>query len=163
MKAVKSLNSKIEIKGSQVVIGETEDGLKLVDGVLSLDRQYGGKELSKTSKRPTSRIVYSEKLLERKLVAFMKTIGGEARKQHGGQITGLSDRALYAPPGMCWFAEIKTTGKPLKPKQEVEKQKVERMGFRCFVIDDNSSLVAAQNQMRQDVDLQKAKNKLKTP
>ena len=163
MKEAKSLKSKIVIKDGSAENDIGEVGAKGRGGVVSLERFEGGVVVNKTGKRPPSRIAVSEKLLERKLVAFMKTIGGEARKQHGGQITGLSDRALYAPPAMCWFAEIKSTGKPLKPKQEVEKQKVERMGFRCFVIDDNSSLVAAQTQMRWDVDMQKAKNKLKTP
>lgn len=87
----------------------------------------------------------SEKLLERKLREAVKLKGGIALKFFSYTFTGLPDRIILMPQGRCYFAELKTTGKKLEPRQKVVKTFLEKLNFTVFVIDDEASLLNCLN------------------
>ena len=76
-----------------------------------------------------------EKLIERKLKDIVRHSGGLALKFTSPGFDGVPDRLLLFPGGRAAFAEIKTTGKKLKPLQMSRKRQLEGLGFRVFVID----------------------------
>lgn len=82
----------------------------------------------------------SEKLLEPKLVRKIKAAGGQCYKLVAVSITGFPDRTILLPGGRIYFAEIKTTGKKLRPTQEIMRKLLIGLGFRYFVIDSEESL-----------------------
>lgn len=81
----------------------------------------------------------SEKLLERLLTQQVKEVGGLCFKFTSPNITGVPDRIILFC-GALVFAEIKTTGKKLTPRQKVLKNEIEKQGFKYFVIDSRESL-----------------------
>ena len=76
-----------------------------------------------------------EKLIERKLKDMVRHSGGLALKFTSPGFDGVPDRLLLFPGGRAAFAEIKTTGKKLRPLQMSRKRQLEGLGFRVFVID----------------------------
>jgi hypothetical protein len=77
----------------------------------------------------------SEKVLEKKLCADVKSIKGWAIKLLPGLITGLPDRICLFKGGILVFVELKTTGKKPTPIQNVIHKKLRALGFRVEVID----------------------------
>ena len=82
----------------------------------------------------------NEKLIERKLVAGVKKARGMAIKFTSPFFTGMPDRVVLLRNGEVRFAEIKTTGQQLSPRQKIVKEQLERMNIRVDVIDDEQSL-----------------------
>lgn len=82
----------------------------------------------------------SEKLIEPKLRKFVQSIGGLAIKLVAVSFTGLPDRLILLPGGKVCFAETKSTGKGLSPRQEVVKALLEKLGFQVWVIATNEAL-----------------------
>ena len=76
-----------------------------------------------------------EKLIERKLKDMVRHSGGLALKFTSPGFDGVPDRLLLFPGGIAAFAEIKTTGKKLKPLQMSRRRQLEGLGFKVFVID----------------------------
>ena len=76
-----------------------------------------------------------EKLIERKLKDMVRKNGGLALKFTSPGFDGVPDRLLLFPGGIAAFAEIKTTGRRLRPLQMSRKRQLEDLGFRVFVID----------------------------
>ena len=71
----------------------------------------------------------------------MKALGGLALKLTCLWFTGWPDRTVLLPGGRIVFAELKTTGKKLSPRQEVVIPWLRNtMGFTVFVIDDQEGL-----------------------
>ena len=76
-----------------------------------------------------------EKLIERKLRDMVKQSGGLALKFTSPGFDGVPDRLLLFPGSRAAFAEIKTTGKKLRPLQMSRKRQLESLGFKVFIID----------------------------
>ena len=77
----------------------------------------------------------SEKVIEKRLNAEVKSLGGWSLKLLCQFVTGLPDRLVLLPGGVIFFAEIKSTGKKPKPRQALVHKKLRRLGFRVYVID----------------------------
>lgn len=86
------------------------------------------------------RKIESEKLLEKKLREGVKKLGGLALKFTCISFTGVPDRVIFMPGGKFRFAEIKTTGKPLKPRQKIVFPMLEKLGFPVPIIDTTEKL-----------------------
>lgn len=82
----------------------------------------------------------NEKLIEKKLCEGVKKIGGLALKLWSPTFTGLPDRLILLPGGKVCFAELKSTGKPLKPKQKIVIPVLQKLGFTVYIIDDQQKL-----------------------
>ena len=78
--------------------------------------------------------IESEKLLEKKLSTEVKKLGGWTIKLLPYIVNGLPDRLILLH-GRAYFAELKTTGKRLRPDQILMKSKLEKLGFKVYVID----------------------------
>lgn len=84
--------------------------------------------------------IESEKLLERKLRERVHAAGGWCIKLVCTHITGLPDRLCLLPGGLVFFAEIKTTGKKPRPVQIKVMQKLTRLGFTVYLIDNSGQI-----------------------
>lgn len=54
--------------------------------------------------------------------------------------TGLPDRILLGFPGIVKFAEIKTTGEDLSPRQKIVRKLLKKLGFEVWKIESKESL-----------------------
>lgn len=81
----------------------------------------------------------NEKQLERKLSEELKKTGAMALKFVSPNKTGVPDRIILCN-GWAGFAEIKTTGKNLSPRQRIVKKELEDLGFKYFIIDTIDTL-----------------------
>ncbi len=81
--------------------------------------------------------IESEKLLDRKMNATVKKLGGMSIKMASNHITGLPDRQYLLPNGVSFFAEIKTTGKKPTPIQLSIHKRLRALGYRVYVIDNS--------------------------
>jgi hypothetical protein len=88
-------------------------------------------------------LIESEKLLDRKLSAALKKLGGWSIKLLATHVTGLPDRLCLLPNGVLFFAEIKTTGKKPKPVQLSVHKKLRELGFKVVVIDKSEDIIKA--------------------
>lgn len=80
--------------------------------------------------------VDSEKLVERKLVEYVKLNKGMCIKLLCNHILGLPDRLCLFPGAKMAFVELKTTGeKPRKIQLYIHK-KLRSLGFAVFIIDN---------------------------
>jgi hypothetical protein len=84
----------------------------------------------------------SEKHLEKLLRETVERMGGLCLKLLPFLFTGLPDRLILLPGGRIYFAETKTTGEALRPRQKYVKKQLEKLGFKVYVID---TYVALQN------------------
>jgi hypothetical protein len=82
----------------------------------------------------------NEKLIERKLREAVRKAGGQAIKFFAPSFTGLPDRIVLMPGGRIWFAELKTTGKKLEPRQRVVHKLLLVLGFEVRTIDTQERL-----------------------
>lgn len=82
----------------------------------------------------------SEKVIEKRLNAEVKSLGGWSLKLLSTYVTGLPDRLVLLPGGVIFFAEIKTTGKKPTTIQELVHERIRRLGFRVEVIDSLDNL-----------------------
>lgn len=86
------------------------------------------------------KIKESEKVLERKLVKWIKDIGGMSVKLKADYFAGLPDRMNLIPSGRIFFCELKTTGqKPTKLQELVHKQ-IRALGFKVYIVDSTDSM-----------------------
>ena len=77
----------------------------------------------------------NEKAIERKLTTDARNRGGVALKLAATGISGMPDRLILLPGGRMAFVETKAPGKKPRALQEQRMLMLERLGFRCFVID----------------------------
>ena len=108
------------------------------------ERQRAMWELRHTShlqKRIRFSMITSEKVLERKLREGIEAKGGLALKFTSPGFTGVPDRLVLMPQGKVCFAEVKSVGKKLEPRQKIVKKQLERLGFEVHVIDSEASLL----------------------
>jgi hypothetical protein len=84
--------------------------------------------------------IESEKLLDKKLCAEVKKLGGWAIKIPASHLSGLPDRLCLLPEGRLFFAEIKTTGKkPTRLQLSIHKR-LRDLGFRVYTINRSEVL-----------------------
>jgi hypothetical protein len=85
-------------------------------------------------------MIESEKLLERKLSRKIKSLGGLSIKLLATHLTGLPDRLCLLPRGLLFFVEVKTTGKKPTKIQIAVHNKLRKLGFDVYVIDNSEDL-----------------------
>ena len=84
--------------------------------------------------------IESEKYLDKKLVAKIKSYRGLCLKMHIASYIGFPDRLCLLPNAVIFFAEMKTTGqKPTKIQLEVHKKLIS-LGFKVLVIDNSEDI-----------------------
>ena len=74
-----------------------------------------------------------EKDIERKLVTEVKKRGGKVLKQTGE--SGIPDRLVLAPLGLCAFVELKRPGEKPRKLQQQRIRELETLGYSVYVID----------------------------
>ena len=77
-----------------------------------------------------------EKVIEQKLVKAVKAMGGISPKFVSPGLSGMPDRIVLLPDGKVGFVEVKAPGKKPRALQVVRHQKLQRLGFRVFILDE---------------------------
>ena len=81
-----------------------------------------------------------EKTIEQKFVAAVKTVGGLALKFTSPGFDGVPDRIALLPGGKMAFVEVKASGEKPRPLQLARHRQLRRLGFRVYVLDDESQI-----------------------
>lgn len=76
-----------------------------------------------------------EKHIEQALMKEVKRMGGIPLKLSNIGMDGMPDRLVLLPIGKAGFIELKASGKPLRPLQEMRKRQLEALGFLVFRVD----------------------------
>lgn len=82
----------------------------------------------------------TEKHIEQKLVKRVKALGGLALKLNPLGMDGIPDRLILLPKGIAFFVETKAPGKKPRALQVNRMKQLERLGFSCFVLDDDKQI-----------------------
>lgn len=82
----------------------------------------------------------TEKQIEQKLVKRVKALGGLALKLNPLGMDGIPDRLILLPKGIAFFIETKAPGKKPRALQVNRMKQLERLGFTCFVLDDDKQI-----------------------
>jgi hypothetical protein len=82
----------------------------------------------------------NEKLIEKKVTKRVRELKGLAVKLFSPWFTGLPDRLILLPGARIRFAEFKTTGKGLSPRQKIVIPILISLGFQVDVVDDEETL-----------------------
>lgn len=81
-----------------------------------------------------------EKVLEKKLIRKMASLGGWSLKLLSTHISGLPDRLCLLPGGRMFFAEVKETNRKPRKIQIFVHNKLMTLGFRVDVIDSSEQI-----------------------
>ena len=81
-----------------------------------------------------------EKTIEKKLSDEVKKRGGLAPKFTRPGFDGIPDRIVLMPYGRMAFVEVKAPGKAPRPLQEARHRMLRQLGFRFYVLDDESEI-----------------------
>lgn len=82
-----------------------------------------------------------ESKIETRLVKKVKSeLKGLCYKFISPGNAGVPDRIVLARSGMVFFVETKAPGKDLEPHQKRQKEKIEKLGCKVFVIDSIDSV-----------------------
>lgn len=92
-------------------------------------------------KEPT-KLLESEKVLERKLVKWIKDAGGKCIKLSSHFNRGLPDRMILLPGGHMFYCELKSTGAKPTQFQTIVHKELKALGFRVYVVDNSEDLSA---------------------
>lgn len=79
-----------------------------------------------------------EKVIEKKLVDYVKAKGGHTRKWSSPANTGVPDRIICMPGGAVGFLELKRRGNVPTPKQHHEMALLKQMGATVRWVDNLS-------------------------
>ena len=82
----------------------------------------------------------TEKQIEQKLVKRVKALGGLALKLNPLGMDGIPDLLILLPKGIAFFVETKAPGKKPRALQVNRMKQLERLGFACFVLDDDKQI-----------------------
>lgn len=82
----------------------------------------------------------SEKKLEKNLREQVKKLGGLAIKFWAVSFAGFPDRLVLMPKGKISFVEMKSEGKKPSPLQNIIIEKLRKLGFDVFIIDQTEKL-----------------------
>ena len=81
-----------------------------------------------------------EKSIEQKLSLMVKKRGGICPKWVSPGFDGVPDRIVLLPEGCVAFVEVKAPGKKPRPLQIARHKLLTRLGFKVYVLDDESQL-----------------------
>jgi len=90
-----------------------------------------------------------EKDIEAKLCEAAKKLGGKAIKFTSPYYTGMPDRLVLLPKGLCVFVEMKAPGGRQSKLQRCRAAKLAGLGHAVFVVDDSGSLADFISWLRQ--------------
>lgn len=90
----------------------------------------------------------NEKQIERKLVEAVRCAGGLAPKFVSPGFDGVPDRLILLPSGRMAFAELKSSGKRMRPLQVRRKKQLESLGFRVYCIDGTEQIGGVIDEIR---------------
>ncbi len=75
-----------------------------------------------------------------RFVAAVKVVGGLALKFTSPGFDGVPDRIVLLPGGKMAFVEVKAPGEKPRPLQLARHRLLRRLGFRVYVLDDESQI-----------------------
>jgi len=81
-----------------------------------------------------------EKTLEQKFRAAVRNAGGLAVKFTSPGFDGVPDRLALLPDGKMAFVEVKAPGKKPHPLQLARHRMLRELGFKVYVLDDESQI-----------------------
>ena len=81
-----------------------------------------------------------EKQIEQKLVQEAGKNGGICPKFTAPGFAGMPDRLLLLPHGRMAFVELKAPGQKPRPLQAARHRLLRGLGFRVYVLDDESQI-----------------------
>ena len=81
-----------------------------------------------------------EKAIEQKFRAAVKAAGGLALKFASPGFDGVPDRLALLPGGRMAFVEVKAPGEKPRPLQLARHRLLRQLGFRVYVLDDESQI-----------------------
>ncbi|WP_304683907.1 VRR-NUC domain-containing protein [Ileibacterium valens] len=90
-----------------------------------------------------------EKQIEQKLVKSIKQAGGLALKFVSPGNAGVPDRLLLMPNGTAAFAELKAPGMKPRALQQIQINRIRKLGFKVFVIDDPEQIPVVVSEVMQ--------------
>lgn len=88
-----------------------------------------------------------EKTIEKKLADAVKARGGLVPKFTSLGFDGMPDRIVLMPGGRMAFVEVKAPGKTPRPLQEARHRLLRQLGFRVYVLDDESQIGGILNEI----------------
>ena len=81
-----------------------------------------------------------EKTIEKKLADAVEARGGLVPQFTSLGLDGMPDRIVLMPGGRIAFVEVKAPGKAPRPLQEARHRLLRQLGFRVYVLDDESQI-----------------------
>lgn len=81
-----------------------------------------------------------EKVIERKLTAAVRQLGGICPKFVSPGFDGMPDRIVLLPDGHMAFVEVKAPGKKPRPLQVARHKLLTRLGFKVYVLDSEEQI-----------------------
>lgn len=88
-----------------------------------------------------------EKTIEKKLADAVKARGGLVPKFTSLGFDGMPDRIVLMPGGRMAFVEVKAPGKTPRPLQEARHRLLRQLGFRVYVLGDESQIGGILNEI----------------
>ena len=88
----------------------------------------------------TERNIMQEKIIEKKLIQAVKTMGGLAPKFVSPGFDGMPDRIVLMPGSKIGFIEVKRKGENPSPLQVSRHELLRRLGFKVYVLDDEGQI-----------------------
>lgn len=81
-----------------------------------------------------------EKTIEQTFRAAVKAAGGLAVKFTSPGFDGVPDRLALLPDGKMAFVEVKAPGEKPRPLQLARHRLLRQLGFKVYVLDDESQI-----------------------
>lgn len=78
--------------------------------------------------------------IEQKLTRAIRASGGLCLKFTSPGASDVPDRLCLMPEGRAFFCECKAKGKRPRALQIRQMERLEALGFRCFVVSDDDEL-----------------------
>lgn len=82
----------------------------------------------------------TEKYIEQKLVAAVKSMGGIAPKFVSPGFDGVPDRLVLLPDRKIAFVELKAPGKKPRSLQIRRIKQLKKLGFSCYIVDNDEQI-----------------------
>lgn len=95
-------------------------------------------------------MIETEKDLEKKLAAEVERLGGWAIKLLPFLVSGLPDRLCLFPKGRVAFVEVKGTGETPTKIQKFIHRRLEKIGFKVWIVDSSAVINELINTFRND-------------
>ena len=93
-------------------------------------------------------MIYTERLIEQRLVTAVKAKGGIAPKFVSPSFAGMPDRLVLLPGGVFAFAELKAPGMKPRALQVARHRMLRELGFKVYVIDGIEQIGGMLNELQ---------------